>query len=393
MKSKSIILLIVFLISTSSVYAIGVVPSHKDIIFEPNKEHEVNLKITNNENIDQIINIKTEGDLSKYIEISENNFEIKKQDSKIITFKLNLPENIETPGVHQINIEINSKSSDLGESKISSQIGVISKINVKVPYPEKYAEARLFIPNFENQKTSNFAIEVTNLGSENIVDAKAYIDIYGPLNDKILTLKSESAMIETKQKKILNINWEPKLNPGKYFAKLTVIYDGKNAFDNKPFFIGSKVLEIDSISVDHFRLGGIAQFDILISNNWNEPIKNVYADVKISDQNNNVFALTKTSNQDIEALGKQELKAYWDTKNIKQGDYLADIALNYLDKQTRKAFDIYVGLDEIITTTSGRVVESQKEKEPIPKSIIILGALVLILIVFNLILLNKFRKR
>ena len=70
------------------------------------------------------------------------------------------------------------------------------------------------------------------------------------------------------------------------------------------------------------------------------------------------------------------------------------MTLNYLDKQTKQVFDIYVGLDKLITSTTGKVMEAVKKEESLPKTVIILIILVVILVSVNVIILTtKFRRR
>ncbi|MFH0875608.1 MAG: hypothetical protein V1859_06735 [archaeon] len=377
---------ILLVLAAHDIFAVGIVPSSKEIIFEPSKTENIQLKLINSESEPIKVFIYAEGELANFIKISQTFVEIKGNDATIISYTLSMPQSFERQGTHEGKI-IARQTAD-SQSEISAEIGVTSNIIIKVPYSGKYVEAKLFVPNFEQGESSNFAIEATSLGEEKIIDATGYIDIYGPLNDKIITLKSETYSIEPKQKKIISINWDPKLLPGKYVAKATVVYDSKNAFDEKSFSIGKSTVEIDSISVNNFKLGAIAQFDILASSYWNEEINNIYADAKITDKANNVFALSKTVNYDIAPYGKQELKVYWDTSKVTQGDYKLDVTLHYLDKETKKSFDISVGLDKILLQGAGNVIESveSNKEESMPKTITILVILVAILVATNIVI-------
>ncbi len=388
---KRLTYLFMFLVLMSSAYSIGVIPAYKDVIFEPNKTITMQLKIENDEELDKKISLSVEGELSEYIQFSETDIMIKGKDSKIISYNLAFPETAKQ-GNNQVRIIIDSVSDETSDSMINSEISIVSKLNIKVPYKGQYAEITLYVPNLQDQQSSNFAIQVKNLGTGNIVDGKVIIDIYGPMNDKLITLTGDAPLIEPKDIGFVYINWNPSLNPGKYFAKATFVYNGKNAYDQKPFFIGSSEITIDAITVDKFTLGGTAAFDIILSNNWNEKIDDVYADVEIKDKQENTLAISKTSTEDIDPFGKQVLKAYWNTEHTEQGEYLLEITLNYLDKQTKKVFDIYVGLDEIVTSATGRIIDTTKP-EKIPTSITILTILVAVLVIINIVLLRiKLRK-
>jgi hypothetical protein len=199
---------------------------------------------------------------------------------------------------------------------------------------------------------STFAVEITNLGEKTIF-ATPVIDILGPFNEKIAVLKGEEVTIKPKEKEIVNIKWTP-TTMGSYYAKTSVIYNEHEARDEKMFTIGDVFIDVDSISVDKFTLGGVAKFDILLKNEWNQPIDSVYADIAITDEKGERYAISKTASKSIEAFGRQKLEAYWETTNVEKGKYKLSVSLNYLDKKTDKTFDIEVGFDSIVV--SGQLV-------------------------------------
>jgi len=396
MKLKSILLIIVIIVLASQTYALGIAPSHSDIIFEPGLEKTIQLKVINNAHKDFDAVVYAEGKLAEYITINEPMIKLTKdQDSKIISYKLNLPKTLKKQGMHEARIVVREIPKETkGGTTITANLAVVSKLKVMVPYKGKYAEIKLFVTNFKQNEESNFAVEVRNLGTQDILEAKAVIDIYGPLNNKLETITSNKASVKSKNKEILIAKWTPKFGSGSYHAVATLIYDELNTKDEKSFTIGTLELDIVSISVTDFRLGGIAKFDILVENNWNMEIPNVYAETTVTDNKGEIYTQFKTASADIPAFGKQELNAYWDTAKVIPGTYKFDIILNYLDQKTEKIFDIMVEYDKITATLVGKAIAVEEEEKPaLVKSIYILIFLVVILIIFNIVIyFKKIRK-
>jgi hypothetical protein len=298
--------------------------------------------------------VLAEGELSDYVIIENPILEFSGEQEQIITVTIKLPESIEEPGDHETRIVVKQVPNE-GESKgttIGSVLAVYSRLNVMVPYPWKYASVKLFASNFKVNVESTFAVEITNLGEKTIF-ATPVIDILGPFNEKIAVLKGEEVTIKPKEKEIVNIKWTP-TTMGSYYAKTSVIYNEHEARDEKMFTIGDVFIDVDSISVDKFTLGGVAKFDILLKNEWNQPIDSVYADIAITDEKGERYAISKTASKSIEAFGRQKLEAYWETTNVEKGKYKLSVSLNYLDKKTDKTFDIEVGFDSIVV--SGQLV-------------------------------------
>jgi len=396
MKLKPILLIIVIIILANQTYALGIAPSHSDVIFEPGLEKTIQLKVINNDykNFDAVV--YAEGALAEYITIENPTISLSKdQDSKIISYKLNLPKSLEKQGLHEASIVVREIPKETkGGTTITASLAVASKLNVMVPYNGKYAEIKLFVTNFKQNQESNFAVEVINLGTENILEAYAIINIYDPLNNKLAATTSNKVQINSKDKEILIAKWTPEIGLGNYHAVATLMYDGLNTKDEKPFTIGIFELDIASISVNNFKLGGIAKFDILVENNWNEEIPNVFAETSVKDDKEKVYTQFKTASADIPAFGSQELNAYWDTAKVIPGSYKLDIVLNYLGQKTEKIFDIMVEYDKITASLVGKAIAVEEEEKPaVLKSIYILIFLVVILVIFNIfIYFKKVRK-
>jgi len=396
MKLKPILLIIVILVLASQAYALGIAPSHIDVIFEPGLEKTIQLKVMNNVHKDFDVVIYAEGELAEYITIENPTIKLSKdEDSKIISYKVKLPQSFEKQGLHEAKVVVREIPKETkGGTTITAAVAVVSKLKVMVPYKGKYAEIKLFVTNFKENEESNFAVEVKNLGTQDILEAYAIVNIYDPSNNKVATVTSNKESIESKDNEILIAKWKPNLKSGNYRAVATLMYDNLNTRDEKSFSIGTMFLDINSITVDNFKLGGIAKFDILVENEWNEEVPNVFAETSVKDDNGKIYTQFKTASADIPAFGKQELNAYWDTAKVIPGPYKLDIILNYLGQKTEKVFDIMVEYDKITASLVGEAIAVEEEENPaLVKLVYILIFLVVILIIFNIVIyFKKIRK-
>jgi hypothetical protein len=382
----------------SAVLAIGIAPGHVDLLFEPGSEQRVTLKLLNQEKEEMQVVLYAQGELAPYISFDTTNIVFSPAETeKYAYYTIKTPSKFDRQGTHTANIvalamPISGNSEGVG---MGANVAIVSKLNLIVPYSGKYAELTLFSPNFEEGMPSNFAVEVRNLGTEDLFSGQVVIDIYGPTNSKIATLTGDSFQLASKQSMVVAIDWTPDIGPGNYRAVASLVFDGGNAKDEKAFSIGQFAIEIADITVRDFKLGGIAMFDILLENRWNERIPGVYGVVEVRDEAGKTYTQFKTASVDIGSKEKNTIQAYWDTKSVGPGKYKLDIVLNYLGKQSEKIFDIRVSADKIDTSLGGMAVtETAQAKEPVLQGIYILTFLVIVLIVINVLMfLRKSKKK
>ena len=195
-------------------------------------------------------------------------------------------------------------------------ISVKTKINVHVPYPDKFLEGEINVVEGGEGNKALFLVPIINRGKLDIVNAKAIIDIYTPLNEKIVSLESESISLNSLKREQLSLEWNANVNPGRYLALGTVVYDNNILNLEKEFNVGELILEIQEIVVKDFELGGIAKFSALVENKWSDDLKDVYLNILVYNDEGETMADFKSPTYDIDSLSKSDMVAYWDTGEI-----------------------------------------------------------------------------
>jgi len=397
-KWKNLLVMVVVFLAVSFVMAqdslaLGIAPATESLSFEPGLERTFSIKVINRDGKEVKALITAGGELGEYVELNENYVYFSEgEKEKKISYTIRLPEGMEEPGPHRAEIMVMELPPEEGGgmTKVSAILSVTYVLTVNVPYPGKYAKARLFVSGFKLKRESNFLVEVENLGSLTIF-AIAVIDILGPLGEKITTLTSDEVSIDPKEKEVIAVKWIPEIQ-GEYFARVDVIYNDHSTRDEKKVTIGELMVDIDSISTGEFSLGGIAKFNILVENKWNREIPDVYAEVTIKDRGGKEYTRTKTASSKLEPFGKQMLIAYWDTERVDQGDYVMSVVLHYEGTETTKEFDVKVFLDKIEVALVGMIVEGPSEEPEIP-TVYIFTFVVIILSVMNIVIYMKLRGR
>ena len=313
---------------------------------------------------------------------------------KSVKYNIKLPEKYDEPGTHEIKIVAREIPVDKAfeGTFVGASVAVVHIVRINVPYPGKYATVELKLGEDTGQG-ADFIVYVNNFGTQKIVSAKGIIDVYGPTNEKLTSLETGLVSVDSGARKAMNVKWDENINSGKYYAKLTVLYDGNVAEYEKVFNVGIRLVDILDIIVKNFKLGGIAKFNILVENGWPEVISDVYTDLLISEKGQEIGRF-KSAAEDIPALAKEELTAFWDTAGVEEGDYDAKISLYYDDKIVEKDMKTKISFNSIsFSGFTGAVISDEVGGETSDTKILI--GLVVILIIINLIwfVYFKFKKK
>jgi len=388
-KLISWVLLMVLLASTVS--ALGIAPSSKVIDFKPGASHDVELRIINNERKDITVIVSARGQYSNITSVKDSLLKISaEEDSKTFNYKVNMPYEL-PPGEQKTELVITEfVTNEQTGNSLTAASSVISELRIRVPFPDKYANAKLEIRAGKVGEDVEFTIPVYNLGSETLNRVKAVVEIFGPTWERLGRVETNEILINAQDKGKLSAKWPAKVSPGVYHARAMVEYDGKTVQAEENFNVDDIVVELGRIEVPEFRIGEVAQFNLLLENRWNDIVKDVYADVWVSDSKGNEYMRFKTASVDIPALSMQNLTAYWYTKGVNMGVYSLGVMLHYAGRDSEISREIKVNADSIETgfgSTAAVISSGTSFRDNL------LVVIVIILIIVNILWLVFFVKR
>ena len=394
MNNKFIfIFVLVFLVGTLNlVSSLGITPGRISLNFESGVSRQLAFSVLNPDGkpIDVLFMIR--GDLADYIVFNEDKIHFNSGETlKSFSYTLNLPMNFDKPGKYSAEILVLQVAKTDPElvTSVGAAVGVISELDVYVPYPNKYVEAEVNV--IENNGKLTFVISSINRGKLDIVNLKANIDILNGAGEKITFLSTNTESLLSLERKEIYVEWAPEVNPGRYKAVATVIYDEEVTSVYKEFNIGEVFLEILEVNVPGFELGSIAKFDALVENKWSSNLKEVYLNILVYNNEGEIMADFKSPTYDIEALTQSKMIAYWDTAGVRQGTYDGKLILKYGEKSTEKNIQMKISeYDLEVVGLTGHVLVKGKGTGLSTNTILIL--VVAILVVANIIWFVLIRK-
>ena len=397
----ALILIILILTLVKDVTALGISPGRQTMDFEPNSEKEITLTVFNTEHKDLTAAIFVRGELGDYMQLQETQLKFSSGDSeKSFNYKIKLPEKMDKPGQHYAEIVIReiSDAKEGNDIVIGALVAVVSQLEVKVPYPGKYATANLDVVNAKPNEEVKFFVRVNNLGEENIENAIGKITIFNKKNKEVAEINTNNLYVKSKDRIELAATWIANASLGDYKAVAVVNYDNLETTTESNFAIGDFLLKPLDISAKNFKLGQIVKFNILVENLANRELKGASAQLLLFGGNENQVMDIKNTPIEIDASSRKELIAYWDTENVKEGNYVGKIILSYEGKTAERQIRTVVKETEIKTEIIGitAFAVDVPEAESNPDKGYILTIIIIILVLSNigwLIYYKKFRKK
>ena len=164
-------------------------------------------------------------------------------------------------------------------------------------------------------------------------------------------------------------------------------------FLEKEFEVGEFLLDLQQIFVKDFKLGEVAKFNMIVENKWNEPMTNAYAEMRVFDSGMNEIVNMKSATYNIPPRMQTTMNYYWDTKDIKEGLYNANVILHYAEKKTQQDLKLDVAADRIDVIGLGYVISSESSSKGNKGIVTILVIVIAILILINLTWFFAWRKK
>jgi len=265
--------------------------------------------------------LKVRGDLAEYVELDKE--EIRYRDSVVVTLKL--PEALESYGVNNIWI-------------LAGGAGGVIKINV--PYPDRYVDLKLFVPNVNFGDSVLGKLRVANFGKEALM-VSPVVEIYRKSEVREQEIKMELVDRMFGEEKFFEVDYEKEyeisfdvlnLSVGDYLA--VVNFEDFNYTDE--FRIGER--GIDILNYTGEVVEGLSKFEVEIENLGGDKFKEVYVEVRVLDGENLGF---DSSIVGLAGWEKRKLVGYFDSEGL-DGDVSLSLDVHYDGEVESGVVNVYV---------------------------------------------------
>jgi len=377
----SIIVISILMSSVAMVDALGVAPSKKIIEYDPDtiSEQIITSRVINNEGRDIAVRITAGGELSEYVTLNDPLVYLSKDEPETeFTYTLNLPQNLSS-GSKSIWITVNEIGIGQQTSEGSSVGGFLSvsqQLQIDVPHTGKYAEGYLSVYPMTDHSNIMVSVNLVNKGTESIESFNVEIKVKDTNDDIVYSRDAEYPMtLDVKQSSRIEEHISLK-QPGAYILEFTTYYADKNLTLSQDFSAGKYDITIADANVQNFRLGTIAKFDISLMSGWNGPIDGVYGEVIIKDNNGTVIDRIRTDKKAISSKDNS-IFAYWDTSNVRSGEYLISMLIYAGDKVSTREYRAQVADNSIIVQEIDKETSGQDNIKIVIISTIILAIIIM----------------
>lgn len=370
-----LILLAVLLIISfvKPISALGLAPAKTVLNFRPGGEHIFTYRVLGISPTKEL-QLSVSGELAEYAKLDRDTLTGPGEFSVI----LKLPTVLEKPGPNILFVEVAEKVDDEIASTVGTSVTVNGLIVVNVPFPGKYLDVFLITPDSNVGDSVRFDLRILSKGDQDVF-AKPRIEVSsqeGIIETLFFNEREVLSQAEVKLKKSLDTT---SYNPGRYSAKAIVDYTGDEpAIAESIFRIGE--LRIDILNyTKQVLIHKTAKFEIEIESGWNNEIETISADVGIFNGTGKIAQIETTSTE-LVPWEKKVLVGYFDSSEIVEGFYDANITLSYHGKDVGKS--------------SSELVRIEFVKEGIDSSLIlyIVGGIIALGIIIFLIIKVVFNK-
>ncbi len=334
MKPKLLIGLALFLLLLlplmPSAAALGIRPAKTTILAEETLA-EGNPPITgqfwvvNDEQRQFTMDVSVDGELVPYVTLHTKELSFRPDDAALpVLFEIHLPSSV-PPGTSTANIAVMEVLESSSPNTISSVIVLKHRLIVQGEYPDKYVEAALNF--YDSGKDIQLVSEIRNLGKENI--GRLYTTFY--VNDRqqqAHTLTTEESTLKTQETARLQTALGKDLfEQGEFDVSAITTYDDQQIELTKTLLVGQPEVEITYFN-PYFIAYTINQYSMDLWNRWNKELKNVYVDVTVQKDSQQIDAF-RTRSVDIEGEMIKRITDYLNANDKGPGRYTFQMTVHF----------------------------------------------------------------
>ena len=142
---------------------------------------------------------------------------------------------------------------------------------------------------------------------------------------------------------------------GEFEVSAVTKFDGQQIEIVKKMRVGKPDVEVAYFD-KYFVAHKINEYTLELLNNWNTRLENVFVDVLVMKNNQQIDEF-RTRSTDIEGLLREKIKDYYDARERDEGSYRFDLEVNFWNsirmEQNKQSFDIELLISEDFEDLSG----------------------------------------
>ncbi len=251
---RAFVFLFLFVFLAGNVLAIGVIPGSYEASYEPGLEKDFVF--------DFVLNgkgfLSIEGDLKDYVFLDKD--EIWDRESVVVSLKL--PEDLNFVGVSNIWIIVEE---------------VRGLIRVNFPYPDRYLDLDLAVPDVNVGEEVLINLKISNFGAQDL-NVSPIIEIYFD-EEMIESFEGEERVVRVSGGVDYKFSFDGRnRSAGSYLA---VVRSGDFVGEDS-FRLGEKKLRILNYTKEVFA-NSVERFEVEVESLWDDKMNEVYAEVRVID--------------------------------------------------------------------------------------------------------------
>lgn len=333
---KMILPLAMLLLSLALANALGVSPAFKTIYFIPNTTINLDFEIINSEGNSFEAALEGYGDIQEQIFFENQKIQISADDYNIpFRLMLKLPYEMQ-PGILTGGIKITPLLEPDAGQALAAYVAPQIPIKIKVPYPHKYADISALFLSVDEGTPLPIYVEFDNMGSADIDNAGAVIEIYDPRGLLLSNISAPNVSVTKKSLGKTQAQPAPLLQKGLYTAIVKAYYDGNEKIIAPNFTVGEPLIRVQELMAKNLIKNEINRVSFRVRSEWN-------AELSVSGFLELDGKKQEFPNFNIDKEQEKEIIGFFDTTGFADGDYVIKISLAYASQIRTESFPVSIG--------------------------------------------------
>ncbi|MBD3252529.1 hypothetical protein GF386_02255 [Candidatus Pacearchaeota archaeon] len=338
MKKRGLffIFLMIIMLNCFSVSAyLGMTPAKIRLDFEAGKKYFANFRAMGGRS--EELEVYATGDFSEYVRFDRVNLT---KDHRSFTAYIDLPEEASKPGPNVLYIKVREKVNE-SRRGIVTRLEVGAKIIIKVPYPGKYALIKTFeIRDVNEGEPTDIQLGVISLGYEDIY-AIPEVLVYSD-DELVDTFNLGGVHMKTNDEHLFTREIGGCYYKSGFYNSTALVDFGGKFKANRSTYLRVGTLHVDIIDwTKKVNNTGINKFFVEVESKWNNDLDNIYAEVNVSKDGNQVDFF-KTPSIQLGRWKKEILEGFFNSDGLDVGYYKANITIFYNGESNSKIVDVEI---------------------------------------------------